>query len=86
MLDPNTNETLGKSKVAAQIGIEQTIKTRWAYLVPIFWTAPILSGALGAMRLLPKGGPTRSVLDLALIISGLTLAIPTCCAMFPQMA
>ena len=38
------------------------------------------------MKLLPKGGPIRTVLDLSLVGCGLTLAIPTCCAMFPQMA
>lgn len=86
VLDPKTNETLGKSKIAAKRGIEQTIQTRWAYLIPIFWTAPILSGGLSAMRLLPQGGAPRKAIDIVLIMSGLTLAIPTCCGMFPQIA
>lgn len=36
------------------------------------------------MRILPSGGAPRKIIDMALIISGLTLAIPTCCAMYVQ--
>ena len=41
VLDPETRETVGTSKIAAKEGIKMSIACRWYYLFPIFFTAPI---------------------------------------------
>jgi hypothetical protein len=38
VMDPETMQEVGKSKTAATMGIMQTIKCRWIYLIPIFFT------------------------------------------------
>ena len=87
VVNPKTGEKVGVSKKAAEQAITQTITTRWIYLVPIFFTAPILQALFTKMKMMPKGpGAIRTVMDLAFVTTGLMLAIPTCCAIFPQMS
>ena len=57
---------------------------RWVYLIPIFFTQPILQVVLEKFVKLPKAGPLKLATDLALISVGLTIAVPICCALYPQ--
>jgi hypothetical protein len=38
------------------------------------------------MRLYPQRNPMKTVADLGVITLGLTLAMPVCCGVFPQMS
>ena len=86
VLDPETGELVGTSKAAAHQAVSKTIQTRWSYLVPIFFTQPILLKLFQTLHVYPRVGKLRSVADLMMVTTGLTLAIPTCCALYPQMS
>jgi len=53
VLDPETMETVGTSKEAAIQGVTQTIQCRWLYLLPIFFTQPMLMAITNSVGLLP---------------------------------
>lgn len=82
VLDPDTMEPVGKSKVAAKMGVMKSIQGRWTYCLPIFFTGPMLNAIFG--RFLPKTGPVKFVFDLAFIATGLWIAMPVCCGLFEQ--
>jgi hypothetical protein len=86
VLDPTTGETLGTSKVAAGMAINKTITTRWLYLIPIFFTSPVLEGLLRSMKLMPKRNPMKTLVDISMVTIGLTLAMPVCCGIYPQIS
>jgi hypothetical protein len=85
VMDPETNEVVGTSKIAAETAIKQTINCRFAYLVPIFFTQPILEAMLRKVGMFPKkAGAFKMIVDLTLISIGLWIAIPVCCSIYPQ--
>ena len=84
VMDPETLEKIGQSKVAAAMGIQQTINCRWIYLIPIFFTQPVLEAGLRSVGMMPKGGPLKMMVDLGLISIGLWISIPICCSVYPQ--
>jgi hypothetical protein len=57
---------------------------RWVYLIPIFFSQPILQGILQKFIKLPKAGPLKLITDLALISVGLAVAVPIGCSIYPQ--
>jgi hypothetical protein len=54
VMDPETREVVGVSKAAAEMGVWKTIYCRWIYLVPIFFTNPILEAFATALKVMPK--------------------------------
>lgn len=84
VMDPETNEVIGTSKIAAETAVNKTISTRWMYTIPIFFAPPILLGVLGKMKMLPKrAGPVKTCLDVLTCTAGLFMALPVVCGAFP---
>lgn len=84
VMDPHTMQSLGKSKIAAEMAIQQTIMGRITYCIPIFFTQPILVAIFSALRIMPKSGPLAFMTNLAFISTGLWLALPVCGSLYPQ--
>lgn len=84
LLDPVTMQEVTTSKVAAQEGITKTIACRWIYLIPIFFTGPLLEAGLRSAKLMPRSSIARRMVEIAGIGLGLWTAMPLCCGFFPQ--
>lgn len=84
MLDPETKEEIGKSKIAASNAIWSSIYSRWIYLIPIFFSNPILEALARKMKIMPKGGVLKFIADLTFCGIGLATAIPILCAVSEQ--
>ena len=84
VMDPNTMEPVGTSKAAAAQAVNQTIVTRCAYLVPIFFTSPILKFLFTSCGLMPRRRSLQVVLELCFITLGMAMASPLCPAVYPQ--
>ena len=82
VLDPETMQPVGVSKVAAKMGVMQSIYSRFIYCLPIFFTSPILESLFGAVGLMPKQGPLRSIMSLGFIGTGLWIAMPVCAGFY----
>ena len=82
VMDPETMEVVGTSKVAAKKGVMMSVQGRWVYCIPIFFTQPLLLAMFG--RFLPKAGPVRFIADLSFFGIGLWIAMPVCCGLYPQ--
>ena len=75
-------QPVGVSKVAAKMGVMQSIYSRFIYCVPIFFTQPILEGVFSAVGLMPKKGPLKSIMTLGFIGTGLWIAMPVCAGFY----
>ena len=84
VMEPDTMQSVGKSKVAAEMAIRQTIIGRVVYCVPIFFTKPVLEGIFSALKILPKNKVLRFFTDLSFITFGLWLAVPVNGCLYPQ--
>ena len=82
MLDPETHEFVGISKIAAQRGVLQSVYARWMHCVPIFFCQPIFESAFRAIGIMPKGGPLAQLFNLAFIGTGLWIAMPICAGFY----
>lgn len=83
VMDPTTGENLGTSTIAAKKAINQTIMTRWLYLLPTFCMSPLLQVLFSAAKLMPRRGRMKTAAELTFIIMGLNLAVPIGCGFFP---
>lgn len=80
VLDPETKQEIGKSKIAANKAIWSSIYARWIYLIPIFFSNPVLEAIARKMKIMPKGGVLKFIADLTFCGMGLATAIPILCA------
>ena len=84
MKDPETEEDLGMSKIAAKTAITSTALSRAVYAVPMFFVPALCNMALTKANLLPKNmGPTRVILECMGVGLGLYIAMPVNCALYP---
>ena len=83
--DEKTGEEMGNSKIAAAAGINKTMICRVLYCLPIFFTPALFNTLLTKANLMPKQlGFTRVVLECIGVATGLYIAMPVNCALFPQ--
>lgn len=52
--------------------------------MPCFFTSPVLEAIFKKVGVMPKAGAPKLIADLALITFGLWIAMPVCCAVYPQ--
>ena len=82
--DEETNEELGISKNAAKTAINNTVLSRIAYVVPMFFIPALWNLALTRAKVMPKQlGVGRVVLESLGVAIGLYIAMPVNCALFP---
>ena len=80
-----TGEEIGVSQVAAKSGIYQTMLSRVAYCLPIFFIPAGMNTVLTMAKLMPKQmGLARLLAESTLVAIGLYVAMPLNCALFPQ--
>jgi hypothetical protein len=84
VLDPVTQEEIGKSKIAASKAIWSSIYARWIYLIPIFFANPVFEACARKLKIMPKGGALKFIADITFCGIGLSIAIPTLCAVSEQ--
>ena len=83
--DPKTGLEFGPSKIASSEAVWSTIKSRTAYLVPVFFVPVIWNTMLQSVRMMPKPAtPLRVVAESVGVGIGLWLAMPLNCAFYPQ--
>ena len=83
--DGTTDEELGVSKIAAKTAITKTVYSRIAYVFPMFFVPAFWNLCLSKANLMPKQlGFTRVVLECIGVATGLYIAMPVNCALFPQ--
>ena len=80
-----TGEELGVSKIAAKTAITNTVWSRIAYVIPMFFVPAFGNIALTKAKLMPKNmGVTRILLESMCVAVGLYIAMPVNCALFAQ--
>ena len=83
--DPETLEGVGKSKIAAYEAIGNTLKSRAAFNIPVFFTPMLWNIAYRATGMMPKTmTPTRLFVEFGGVALGIYFAMPLNCALYPQ--
>ena len=78
-------EEIGVSKVAAKEAISNTVLSRVAYVVPMFYIPALFNLAFTKAGLMPKKmGAARIILETLGVATGLMIAMPVNCALFNQ--
>ena len=82
-VNPNdTNDELGKSKACAKEAIKKSAASRFIYTLPIFCTPILFNAMLSSVRMLPKAGPLKMMIEVLGVTAGLYIAMPLNCALF----
>ena len=83
--DDKTGKEYGMSKVAAFEAISNTLKSRAAFNIPIFFTPLFWNLALKGLNLMPKAlTPAGVIAEAGGVALGLYFAMPLNCALYPQ--
>ena len=85
LVDPDTREPIGKSKLCAQKAVMQTASSRIFMALPISLPAFALI-AMERAKLVPANKYANMVLQISLICGQLLIAVPAAIGAFPQMA
>ena len=83
VMDPQTGESLGKSRNCAKKAVLQTAISRVALVFPIF-IPPTIYTLLESANLMPKYRPFSIGIELSLLVVHLYCAVPLGLASFPQ--
>lgn len=81
--DEATGEDLGLSKVAATAGLNKTMLSRATYCIPMFAVPAMWTQFLTSTRMMPRGRVAKLFMTAIGLCSGLYLAMPLNCALFP---
>jgi hypothetical protein len=85
IINPSTGEKVdvGKSKLCARRAVEQTALSR-VFLVVTIFMPPLALIAIERANMMPRNFYLKSLVEGAMIVGELYLAVPTGIAMFPQ--
>ena len=82
--DRQTGETYGMSQVAAKTAITNTLQSRVAYIIPIFFIPFFFNMAMMRLGLMATKGTLLNVVQECTGVGlGLYIAMPINCALYP---